>query len=340
MLRVEQQHPTWRKLYAEERKLLNLLTRRAAFPTGHLQKRVAGGVGYERGFLASILVYAKRFLAEAERFFADDPIQTVRFAKLSARQGSVAPAVLFRSPHLARLRALDLSNGGVGTDALCQIADSEHLAGLRSLVLTDNPVTAEGLSRVIESPKLPALSALDFNRSPVPGDAIADALAPCKAFRRVRSLDLFMTGVTLAGVRAIAESHDAAGLEVLRVGGPNFTYAERGVAPPDDEAVARTIAGSPHLTNLKELDLSHRPMGMGGLEALAGSPHLKNLHRLRLRYCGFPTHALKLVAESANFRGLYLLELGTRRHNYYDRGADPDEELVREALPDAAIRFE
>ena len=52
-------------------------------------------------------------------------------------------------------------------------------------------------------------------------------------------------------------------------------------------------------------------------------------------------HAVKLAAEAANFRGLYLLELGIRRQNY-NRPAvsEPDEDALREALPDAAIRFE
>jgi hypothetical protein len=82
-------------------------------------------------------------------------------------------------------------------------------------------------------------------------------------------------------------------------------------------------------------------MGLDGLRALGYSPHLKKLRRLRLRYCRFPTPAYKLVAEAPNFRGLYLLELGIHRDNYSGvRQSDPDEEALREALPEAAIRVE
>ena len=177
MTQHEEQSPAWRKLYAEERKLLTTLTRAKALIGSHSDKRVVGGVWYERVFLADVRVYAKRFLAEADRFFADDPIQTVRFAKLTAKQGSVPPAVLFRTPHLAKVRKLDVSNAGLGTDGLCALADAPQAANVRELILHENPVTAEGLSRVIDAPNWVALRALDFNRLAPRGDDIATALA-------------------------------------------------------------------------------------------------------------------------------------------------------------------
>jgi uncharacterized protein (TIGR02996 family) len=336
MTRLEERHPRWRKLYSEERRLRKDLTLRGVLPTAHLQGRVAGRVDFERGFLASITVYAKRFLAEAEAFFAADPIQTVRFARLSARHGSVPPAELFRSPHLARLRALDLSHGGLNADALGHMADGPHLAGLRSVTLTENPLTAEGVSRLADSPNLPALATLDFNRNGVRGEMIATALAARPGFRRIRALNLFMTEVTLAGVRAVAESPYAAGLEYFNAGEPN----RRGLLA-EGEAVARAVAESPHLKNLVELDLSWRRIGLEGLHSLGHSPHLKRLRRLGLRYCNLPHAAFKLAAEAPNFRGLYLLELGARRENTYSRNPhDPDEDALRDALPEAAIRVE
>jgi uncharacterized protein (TIGR02996 family) len=331
----EEQSPSWRKLYAEERKLLTMLTRAKALVGDHLEKRVAGGVWYERGFLADVRVYAKRFLAEADRFFADDPIQTVRFAKLSAKQGSVPPAVLFLTPHLAQVRKLDVSNAGLGTDGLCALAAAPHAGGVRELILQENPVTAEGLSRVIDAPNWGALRALDFNRLAPHGDTIIEALASRPGFRKVRALDLFMACVTHAGALALAESPHAAGLEVLRIGGPNFTFAANGIPLPDDSEIAKAIGGSRHLKALKELDLSHRQIGIAGFRALVESPHLTNLRRLRLRNCALPaTEALNLVRASPNLRGLYLLELGVASTSR----VSPDE--LRDALPEAALRFE
>ncbi len=335
MTQHEEQSPAWRKLYAEERKLLTALTRAKALIGPHLDKRVVGGVWYERGFLADVRVYAKRFLAEADRFFADDPIQTVRFAKLTAKQGSVPPDVLFRTPHLAKVRKLDVSNAGLGTDGLCALADAPHAGGVRELILQENPVTKEGLSRLMNAPNWDALRALDFNRLAPRGDDIAQALAPCAGFRKVRALDLFMTCVSQDGARGLAESPHASGLEVLRIGGPDFTFTGNELPLPDDLAIAVAVAGSPHLRNLKELDLSHRRIGSAGLRALLESPHLKNLRRLRLRNCALPAaEALAAVKRAEHLRGLYLLELGV-----FAQGRVTADEL-RAALPDAAVRFE
>lgn len=342
MTQHEEQSPSWRKLYAEERKLLTTLTRARALVGAHLEKRVVGGVWYERGFLADIRVYAKRFLAEAERFFADDPIQTVRFAKLTAKQGSVPPAVLFRTPHLAHVRRLDVSNAGLGTDGLCALADAPHAGGVRELVLQENPVTAEGLSRLVSAPNWGALARLDFNRLAPRGDDILKALAECPGFRRVRALDLFMTCVSEAGARALAESPHAAGLEVLRLGGPNFTYSENKLPLPDDVATARALAASPHLKALRELDLSHRAIGPEGLRALVESPHLTNLRRLNLRNCALPAKAsVALVTGAPNLRGLYQLVLGIVGEAHWNwEHYTPLREALAAALPEAAVRFE
>jgi uncharacterized protein (TIGR02996 family) len=338
MTRTEEQHPKWRKLYAEERKLEKDLTRRGVLSPDHL-KGIVGNVGYERGFLASVTVYAKRFLAEAAAFYAAEPIQTVRFAKLSAKSGSVAPAILFRSPHLAKLRALDLTNAGYFTDALGQIADSPHLAGLKKLVLVENPLTAEGVAKLIDSPNLPALESLDFSRNGL-GDALAAGLAR-PGLRRVRAVNLFATKITSTGVRRLAECPHAIGLESLGLAEPEYSYGYDGDTIPEHTAGARALAASPHLANLKELDLMYWRIGLDGLRAIIESPHLKNLRRLRLRYCSLSSHAVKLAAEAANFRGLYLLELGIRRQNYNAPAvSEPDEDALRAALPDAAIRFE
>jgi hypothetical protein len=335
MTRHEEQSPAWRKLYAEERKLLTTLTRAKALIGAHLDKRVVGGVWYERGFLADVRVYAKRFLAEADRFFADDPIQTVRFAKLTAKQGSVPPAVLFRTPHLAKVRKLDVSNAGLGTDELFALADAPHAANVRELILRENPVTTEGLARVIDAPNWGALRALDFDRLAPRGDCIAQALAERPGFAKVRALDLFMTCVTHEGARALAESPHAAGLEVLRIGGPDFTFTENGLPLPDDYAIAVAVAGSAHLRNLKELDLSHRRIGIAGLRALVDSPHLQNLRRLRLRNCALAAgEAFPLITGAKHLRGLDLLEMGV----FAPTRVTADE--LRAVLPNAAIRLE
>ncbi|HJZ54542.1 MAG TPA: TIGR02996 domain-containing protein [Gemmataceae bacterium] len=332
---TEEQHPAWRKLFAEQAKMQKAMAWEPDHWPKHLEKR-ATSFDYERGFVAALTVHAKRFLAEAEKFYADDPIQRVKFVKLTARQGSVPPEELFGSPHLARLRALDLTGSGVGDAILGLIATSPHLAGLRTLVLSENSLSTDGLGRLIDSRSLPALTHLDLNRSSFPADEGVRAMVTRPGFRRIRSLDLFMTGITLAGVRAVAESPHAAGLERLRLGAPDWTVRWDESNDVAATAMAEAVANSPHLARLKELDLSWRRIGLEGLKAIARSPHLKSLRRLSLRRCAFPAPAAKVVAESPNLKGLYLLELGVQR----DRFTKTQENLVREALPEAAVRFE
>lgn len=343
MAHTEEQAPAWRKLYAEERKLLGTLKGRHTALTAHLDKRTTG-FGYERGFVGRVTVFAKRFLAEADRFFADDPIQTVKFVKLTSRSGSVPTSDLFSSPKLAPLRTLDLSGSGIGPVELGKLATAENLAGLKTLVLSENPLTPHGLGWLLQSGALASLAHLDLSKNPQLGDAEAEAMAACPGLRRIRSLDLFGSGVTARGVRAIAESPHAAGLEKLRVGACDFygvpTNRDLG-GNPDHAAMAVAVGTSPHLSNLKELDLAWRRIGADGLAALAGSPHLTNLRRLRLAYCGLPLSAAGVVAGSPNFARLYALELGTVLDDDTLRTllTEADQDRIRAALPDAAVRF-
>jgi uncharacterized protein (TIGR02996 family) len=342
MAGTEEQAPRWRKLYAEERKLLGDLNRRKRLWPERLNGRTFGSAGYERGFLAQITVFAKRFLAEADRFYAADPIQTVRFVKLTGRSGSVPTSTLFASPKLAPLRTLDLSGSDLGEIELRYLADAAHLGGLRALVLCENRLTARALERLVASEPLASLAHLDLTKNPQIGDAEADAMAARPEFRRIRSLDMFGSAITAAGVRAIAQSPHAAGLEKLRVGSNDFVGVppNRGLSVvADHTAIAEAVARSPHLAGLKELDIAWRRMGLAGVEALARSPHLKNLRRLRLAYCNLPPTALRVVTESPNFRRLYALELGLDASRAVR--ITPDEEnALRAALPDAALRFE
>src|SRR5207244_1232700 len=76
---------------------------------------------------------------------------------------------------------------------------------------------------------------------------------------------------------------------------------------------------SPHLSGLKQLDLSDNPLGPGGVAALTTSPHLKGLRRLALRNVGMGEVGARALAghidyplkyaASANLTGLVALDL-------------------------------
>ena len=244
MTTLEEQAPRWRKLYAEERKLLGDLNRRKQLWPTRLEKRTFGSAGYERGFLAQITVFAKRFLEEAERFYSDDPIQTVKFVKLRGESGNVPLPELFASPHLAPLRTLDLTGSHLRYPDLGLLAAAPHLGGLTTLVLGENDVYPLGLAQLMDSQSLASLAHLDLTKNPTRGDTDVEAMASKSGFRRIRSLDVFGWQTTLQGVRAITESPHAAGLEKLRRTKPqnfNIEYL-LGMASQEQKNYAQALA--------------------------------------------------------------------------------------------------
>lgn len=322
------------KLFNEERRLLTKLPRKQFLNADHLKNRAIGNYHFERGFIAALQLHPKRFLEEAERYFSDDPIQNVRFVKLTSGRGPVSPAALFASPHLTRLRTLNLSNSRLTSEVLALVANSRRLQESKSLDLGGNALSPGDLHLLARDSMLPSLSRLDLSYNRVLGDAAARTVCGDPSFRRIKYLDLYATDLSLSGVRSLAESPHCKGLEILRLG---RHYRDR--QNMDESELARVIANSPNLAGLKELDLSERRIGVNGLQALGHSPHLKSLRRLRLLYCKLPKRAILEAAEAPNFRGLYLLKLGLERRDFLNEFEEA-KRVLRSALLEAAIRID
>ncbi len=176
-----------------------------------------------------------------------------------------AARLLAESPSVARLRSLDFGrpseDGGwdgdaanrIGPNGLAALGASPHLSGLRSLGLFGNRTVGDaGVRALLDAPLL-----------------------------RPAVLDLRSTGLTVAAVRALAESPWSGPLRTLRLGGLD--------ALADDALEA--LAASPRLAGLHELDVcgARRDPGVAGLpmtdagaRALAGSKHLARLRVLRV----------------------------------------------------------
>lgn len=119
---------------------------------------------FVRGFIEHLAVKAKAFLTFAEFLYTLVPLRHLTL--------TYCPAVLdglAASPHLARIRSLDLPNRMLNneytrlndlTDAHVQtLAGSPHLAGLRYLDLEDNEaLTVRALDHLALSPHLRSLS--------------------------------------------------------------------------------------------------------------------------------------------------------------------------------------
>jgi uncharacterized protein (TIGR02996 family) len=124
-------------------------------------------------------------------------------------------AVLLASPHLTRLRMLDMFES---------FADDEVLAW-------------------VNAPRWPALRKLHLN-GVVQGDDLTAALVRSGHLRGLAELSLIYNEIGDAGATALAGSPDLAGLTLLELYGNEI----------GDEG-ARALARSPHLKNLRELDI-------------------------------------------------------------------------------------
>ncbi len=106
LAREEPWSKPWRELNERWRALYNVAMHRAGkneLPwVAHLKGRVKAWE-FERGLIGHLTLFSKRFVSEGESYFAQDPVRSVQFVRLTSKTGSVKPDVLFACEHLARL---------------------------------------------------------------------------------------------------------------------------------------------------------------------------------------------------------------------------------------------
>jgi uncharacterized protein (TIGR02996 family) len=341
LAREERWSKPWRALAEKSRKLnyrVFELARKNKLPwVAHLKGRALAWE-LDHGFIGHVTVYSKRFVAEAKKFFDDDPIRSVKFAKLTAKQGSVSPAELFACPHLARLAKLNLDGSGLTDRNLDRLAASPHLAALRSLSLGwENPFSKAAVPNLLK--KLPALSELHVWWNERFEDAHALELAKCPQFARVSVLDLNNAALRGVGVVAVVSSEYATGLTELSVA-PQLDYDApdgypRATRPTRAEGrlIAEAIAASKSLGKLRRLDLNGRAIGNDGLKTLAGSKALPALRELRLPGNAIGLDGAKALAESPLGRQLLFLDL---EHN---KALEEHEKALPKMFPNAHMEL-
>jgi uncharacterized protein (TIGR02996 family) len=197
-------------------------------------------VSFRRGFVERVTLEVADFLDGGEQLMALAPIREVVFVKTGPDLPQLADC-----PHLARVELLDFRDSVINA-GLYDLFASPHLGRLRAFVLR----LTDGL-----------------------GDPVLRELAAVPHPPALVTLDVYNTGVTGAGVAALANCPGAATLETLILGGNNLGYGE--VVP---------LAGSPHLARLRTLHLAFAGLEDEDARALAEAPHLGGLHRLDVRY--------------------------------------------------------
>jgi uncharacterized protein (TIGR02996 family) len=209
-----------------------------------------------------------------------------------SRDVPAAIAALANSPRLSRLRLLDLSNNHLDTEAIRALAEATGLENLVDLDVSSNEDfrDAEALA-LIRSPRLPRLRRLHLEHTSI-GTATVAALCESDRFLRCGVLSLWDCSVTDESLAVLAASPPSSCLLELLAG-----YS------PCGDVTAKALAGSPHLRNLRKLNLSGCRLGPEGAEALTAPDVLPNLLELRLSGNALGDRGVFALARWAHQRG-------------------------------------
>jgi uncharacterized protein (TIGR02996 family) len=224
--------------------------------------------------------------------------------------------VLGRSPHMACLRELSLSNmwpkdgesltwrtrlrnleilrisGRYFFEGIGCVLTKDFASQLQALELSDTGAADYHAEQIARCPYLTGLRHLNLSSNRIT-DAGLEALASSGQMPHLRWLDLSHNQITSAGVRALCASPLARQLRELNLS-----------ANAIDNEGARAIAACPQLTRLHGLDLSSNQIKNRGASALAGSPIMQHLEWLSLLGNPIDEAGIERLARTAKEVGL------------------------------------
>jgi uncharacterized protein (TIGR02996 family) len=212
--------------------------------TWELQRGEVGG-RFQRGFIEVLTLNANTFLRRAHDLFRLTPLQHLRL--LGA--GPLA-ATLANSSYLEFLTVLEFNDyfsDPVDAVGACALAASPHLRRLRVLNLFGNNLGPEGAAALAAATWLPRLAELNLNNNGI-GDYGGESLAAIAGLTDLRRLELAGNGITDLAARALAYSPALGRVRTLNLAGNAITAAGR-----------RELQESPYLTGLTYLDLDRNP---------------------------------------------------------------------------------
>jgi uncharacterized protein (TIGR02996 family) len=138
-----------------------LLDAHGAAWAGDIRSLVAK-LQFLRGFVEVVTLDAAAFLARADELYRRAPV-----LHLDLTGAAPVAAPLFGSPHLARIKSLNLTANALGDAGAALLAGSPHLANLEWLDLSRNQIGAAGLEALAASDRLPRLGYLDFSANAI-----------------------------------------------------------------------------------------------------------------------------------------------------------------------------
>jgi uncharacterized protein (TIGR02996 family) len=274
-----------------------------------------------RGLIEEIEIYRPGVLPEqADRLFAAAPVlHRIRFAYNGVNVHGLAEV-----PQLEQVTYLRLLGQKIDFDKLYALAFSPHLCRLKELDLSYNPLGPEGGRLLAASPLLPRLQTLTLHGCALGREGVTALLAAPPAAPLV-GLDLEDNNLDVEAVRALAVAAHLKQLRSLKLGSNplgieavrvlqtapflgSLTALDLDACDLDVEAM-RLLAGWP-LGELTWLSLAHNPIGPDGARALAAAAHLKRLRTLYLYGAGLGDEGAQALAASPGLATVTELSLG------------------------------
>ncbi len=249
---------------------------------------------FRRGFVEEAVVSGDNFLARGDDLFSGFPISCLRIQLNRTQAGAVAA-----SPHLARLRTLDVTSCWLRDRGVEELLASPHLKRVTALGLAENDLEGPAVRALTASALMGRLAFLRLSKNASLGVSAARRLAHTPAAAALRTLDLSSTNIGPDGLRDLLASPHFKGLTSLFVRSIG-TLSWAG-------SLMAELTRSPVLPRLTALDLGG--FRHGGLPQLLQSPVLGRLTSLSLAGNDLGPETIRTLADSEHFSSLTALDL-------------------------------
>jgi uncharacterized protein (TIGR02996 family) len=312
-------------------------------------KGYANWCEFRRGYIETVNVEARKFLARGAELFDLSPIRHIRLLDV----GSHLQRIL-NFPPIAKLNAITIYARHLGDQLIPALCDSPYLDGLRSLYIGRNRIGDEGARLLAESDRFRSLKAIDLSDNAL-GDTAARSIARVR-LSNLEWLQLRRNELSIAGLAEIAASRSLFKLNFLGVslnyiGAPlEFEPSDPGVVSLKNLDLSENVLGPDFLPRLFALpgfagihtfDLFQNEIGDGGAMAIANWPGAESLRQLRINDNRIGYEGARALARSSRFKNL--IELDLSGNPILDSGAieflntNQLPELKKLSLPDLGL---
>lgn len=225
-------------------------------------------------------------------------LETLNLGVASCR-GNGVKAVL-ASRNLGNLRRLDLNQNGANADSLADLPKAKHLPHLRHLNLHANDLDLSAADPLARAEWLAQLETLILSGNKLENAGVK-RLAEAGVWAGLRTLDLGNQGMTIDGIRCVTRCRHLARLGSMRI--------DTVISPIP--GMLGEVVRSPHLSQLRKLELHGGPIDEAETCVLTGSPLAANLRSLFLRELTAP--AVRALLKAKSLGGLRSLNLSCLR---------------------------